>query len=134
VGLAPETAHSFTVKAQDLGYNVSPTTAPVSATTPVTTDVTPPTAPANLQVRDQYCSEVGESWTPSTDDQDPPQAIRYQLFINGVLDPASTTIGASRNLTYGVDGLNTFVLRAVDSAGNVSAPSNEVKLTLDDCL
>jgi chitinase len=134
VGLAPETAHSFTVKAQDLGYNVSPTTAPVSATTPVTTDVTPPTAPANLQVRDQYCSEVGVSWTPSTDDQDPPEAIRYQLFINGVLDPASTTIGASRNLTYGVDGLNTFVLRAVDSAGNVSAPSNEVKLTLDDCL
>jgi hypothetical protein len=36
--------------------------------------------------------------------------------------------------TYGVDGVNVFELRAVDSAGNVSAPSNEFRITLDDCM
>jgi hypothetical protein len=29
---------------------------------------------------------------------------------------------------------NIVVLQAVDSAGNVSAPSNEFPITLDDCM
>jgi chitodextrinase len=134
VGLAPDTPHTFTVKAQDLGYNVSPASAPASATTEETTDVTPPSAPTNLDVSDQYCGEVGVRWTASTDDQDPPEAIRYRLFINGALDPLfDTVIGITRTITYGVDGENRFVLRAIDSAGNVSAPSNEVRLNLQVC-
>jgi chitodextrinase len=132
VGLADDTAHTFTVQAQDLGYNFSPITAPVSATTETSTDVTPPTAPTNLRVSDQHCGEIIARWTGSTDDQDPPEAIRYRLF--GVRDaPFETIIGGTRWNTYGNDGANTFVLRAVDSAGNVSAPSNEVRITLDDC-
>jgi chitinase len=135
VGLAPATAHSFTVKAQDLGYNFSLVSAPVFATTAVSTDVTPPTAPANLRASDRGCSEVRLTWAQSTDDQDPQAAIRYRVFINGVHDLASgTPMGVGVWPTYGVDGVNTFVLRAVDSAGNVSAPSNEFPITLDDCL
>lgn len=134
VGLAPRTTYTFTVKAQDLGYNVSPASPAVSATTAASTDVTPPTAPANLSVSDQYCGEVRVTWTQSTDDQDPQSAIRYRIFINGVLDPLGTPIGVGRTITYGVDGQNTFVLRAVDSAGNVSAPSNEFRIVLDDCM
>ena len=134
VGLAPATAHTFTVKAQDLGYNFSPASTPASATTAVSTDVTPPSPPTNLTVNDVYCDEVRVRWTQSTDDQDPQQAIRYRIFINDVLDPGGTPMGTDRTITYGVDGVNTFVLRAVDSAGNVSAPSNPFTLTLDDCL
>jgi chitodextrinase len=134
VGLAPESTYSFTVKAQDLGYNLSPASAPVSATTAPTTDVTPPSAPTDLRVSDQSCGEVRVTWTQSTDDQDPQSAIRYRIFINGVLDPLPGPIGTGRWITYGVDGSNTFVLRAVDSAGNVSAPSNPFTLVLDDCL
>jgi chitinase len=133
VGLAPETTYTFTVKAQDLGYNFSPASAPASATTAASTDVTPPTAPTNLFVSDRYCGEVRVTWTQSTDDQDPQSAIRYRIFINGVLDPF-TPIGTDRTITYGVDGSNTFVLRAVDSAGNVSAPSNAFTIVLDDCM
>lgn len=135
VGLAPATAHTFTVKAQDLGYNFSPATAPESATTAASTDVTPPTAPSNLRVSDRGCpAEVRMTWTQSTDDQDPQAAIRYRVFINGVHDLASgTPMGVGVWPTYGVDGINVFVLRAVDSAGNVSAPSNEFPITLDDC-
>ena len=131
VGLAPQTTYTFTVKAQDLGYNFSPASAPVSATTAASTDVTPPSAPTNLFVDDQYCGEVGVRWTQSTDDQDPQSAIRYRNFINGVLDV--TPIGTDRTITYGVDGNNTFVVRAIDSAGNVSAPSIPFTIVLDDC-
>jgi chitodextrinase len=134
VGLAPTTRYTFTVKAQDLGYNVSPASNAASATTTASTDVTPPSAPSNLFVNDQSCSEVGLTWTQSTDDQDPQSAIRYRIFINGVLDPGGVPIGVGRWITYGVDGVNEFVLRAVDSAGNVSAPSNVFRITLDDCM
>jgi chitodextrinase len=136
VGLAPETTYTFTVKAQDLGYNFSPVSAPASATTAASTDVTPPSAPTNLFVSDQSCGEVRLTWTQSTDDQDPQSAIRYRIFINGAPDPlGQTPIGVGRWITYGVvDGSNTFVLRAVDSAGNVSAPSNPFTLVLDDCM
>ena len=72
-------------------------------------------------------------WTQSTDNQDPQAAIRYHILINGVLDPLGVPIGVGRTITHGVDGVNTFVIRAVDSAGNVSGPSNSVTLVLDDC-
>jgi Fibronectin type III domain len=69
VGLAPETTYTFTVKAEDLGYNFSAASSPASATTAASTDVTPPTAPTNLFVSDQYCGEVRVRWTQSTDDR-----------------------------------------------------------------
>ena len=55
------------------------------------------------------------------------------MFINGTLDAIGATTGVGRTITYGVDGENTFVVRAVDSAGNVSAPSNPFTLDLDVC-
>ena len=74
------------------------------------------------------------TWTQSTDDQDPQSAIRHQIIINDVHDPASgTPIGAGVWPTHGVDGENMFLLQAVESAGIVSAPSDELRITLDDC-
>jgi hypothetical protein len=136
VGLAPSSEFTFTVTAQDLGYNVSPASAAVSATTEASTDTTPPIAPTGLRVFDEDgCGEVEPSWTPSMDDQDPQSAIRYRIVINGEPDPvAIDAIGTGRWITYGVvDGTNTFVLRALDSAGNVSAPSNSYPIELNIC-
>jgi hypothetical protein len=81
------------------------------------------------------CGEVDVRWTQSTDDQDPQSAIRYRIFINGEPDPVGfDAIGTGRWITYGVvDGTNTFFLRAVDSAGNVSAPSNSFPLEVNIC-
>jgi hypothetical protein len=44
-------------------------------------------------------------------------------------------IGTGRFPTYGVEGTNTWVLYAIDSAGNRSAPSHSVtrELSGDDC-
>jgi Fibronectin type III domain len=136
VGLAPSTEYTFTVTAQDFGYNFSPASDAVSATTEASTDTTPPTAPIGLRVSDEDgCGEVELRWTQSTDDQDPQSAIRYRIFINGEPDPVGfDAIGTGRWITYGVvDGENTFVLRAVDSAGNVSAPSNSYPIQLNIC-
>jgi chitodextrinase len=136
VGLAPLTEYTFTVKARDFGYNFSPLSNAVSATTEASADTTPPTAPTSLRVSDEDgCGEVELRWTQSTDDQDPQSAIRYRIFINGALDPVGfDPIGTGRTITYGVvDGTNTFVLRAVDSAGNVSEQSNSYPIVLNIC-
>ena len=88
IGLPPASTFSFAVRAQDLGYNHSAFSAPVSATTLASaTDVTPPSAPRDLFVSDNWCGEVGLQWTQATDDQDPQSAIRYRIFINGTVDP-----------------------------------------------
>ncbi len=136
VGLSPSTTFAVAIRARDFGYNLSPFTAPVSATTPASTDVTPPSAPTDLRVDDaDGCGEVGMRWTQSTDDQDPQPAIRYEVLINGAPDPLGQfPIGVGRWITYGVvDGANTFVLRAFDGAGNVSAPSAPFTLNLNIC-
>lgn len=136
VGLAPLTEYTFTVTARDLGWNLSPSSNEISATTEASTDTTPPTAPTGLRVSNEdWCGEVDVRWTQSTDDQDPQSAIRYRIFINGAPDPFDPgAIGTGRTITYGVvDGENTFVLRAVDSAGNVSGPSNSYTLEVNIC-
>jgi hypothetical protein len=44
-------------------------------------------------------------------------------------------IGTDRWVSYGFEGTNTWVLYAIDSAGNRSGPSNSVtrELSGDDC-
>jgi chitodextrinase len=135
-GLAPSTTYTFTVRARDAGWNFSAPSNAVTATTGASTDVTPPSAPTNLQIGHSHSCEIDVRWTQSTDDQDPQSAIRYRLVDNGIPDPNfAPVIGTDRWVTYGFEGTNTWVLFAVDSAGNVSAPSNSVtrELSGDDC-
>jgi chitodextrinase len=133
VGLAPTTTYTFTVRARDAGWNFSQQSSAVSATTSVSTDTTPPSAPTDLRVGRSHSCEIIARWTQSTDDQDPQAAIRYRLVDNGI--PDTTVIGTNRINTYGFEGTNTWVLYAIDSAGNRSAPSNSVtrELSGDDC-
>jgi chitodextrinase len=135
VGLAPTTTFTFTVRARDAGWNFSQPSNAGTATTEASTDTTPPTAPV-LSIGRSHSCEIAVRWTQSTDDQDPQSAIRYQLFDNGIPDPNfSFVIGTTRWPSYGFEGTNTWVLYAVDSAGNRSAPSNSVsrELSGDDC-
>jgi hypothetical protein len=129
VGLAPTTTYNFTVRARDAGWNFSQPSNAVSATTAVSTDTTPPTAVTDLRIGHSHSCEIIARWTQSTDDQDPQAAIRYQLVDNGI--PDTTVIGTGRVNTYGFEGTNTWVLYAIDSAGNRSAPSNSVTRELD---
>ena len=131
VGLAPTTTYTFTVRARDAGWNFSAFSDAVTATTEASTDTTPPTAPTDLRVGHSHSCEITARWTQSTDDQDPQAAIRYRLVdIDRPDANFGIVIGTDRNNTYGFEGTNTWVLHAIDSAGNVSAPSNSVTRVL----
>lgn len=124
--LTPETTYTFVVQARDFGGNASPWSDPVMVTTEArdTTDTTPPTTPANF--RDNGMSfQDGETWLfwdKSTDDVDPQDFIRYDVYVNGVFD--HSLMGYNQTVVYGnAESENTFQVIAVDSAGNQSAPA-----------
>jgi chitodextrinase len=136
VGLAPSTTYTFTVRARDAGWNFSPYSSAVTATTGASADTTPPAAVTDLRIGHSASCEIVVRWTQTTDDQDPQSAIRYELFDNGIFDPNfAHVIGVGRWTSYGFEGSNTWVLYAIDSAGNRSTPSNSVTRALsgDDC-
>jgi chitinase len=127
-GLAPATTYVFTVRARDNGINWSASSNAVSATTRPSTkgsDTTPPTTPGNLSGFDGGCGEAWLRWDASTDNVDPQLAIRYDVYVNGILRTESTVIGGTSTVAYAaVEGTNTFQLYAVDTAGNRSAPTS----------
>jgi chitinase len=120
--LQPNTAYTFTVRARDFAANWAPVSAPVTVATTAANpnDVTPPTPPANLR-EDHYDDEIELFWDQSTDDLDPQFLIRYDVFINGVLN--AVVVGQGRTIVSGVAGVNTIEVVAVDTAGNRSAAS-----------
>jgi chitodextrinase len=133
-GLTPATAYVFTVRARDNGINWSGSSNAVSATTKPSTkgsDSSAPTTPANLSGFDGGCGEAWLRWEASTDNADPPLAIRYDVYVNGILRPESTVIGGTSTVAYAaVEGSNTFELYAVDTAGNRSVPTSvQMELT-----
>jgi hypothetical protein len=123
--LTPDTTYVITVKARDFyGNNVSaPSNAITVTTDPVSgEDTEPPPAPGNLSGSDMGCGEVWLSWTQSVDNQTPQSAIKYEVYVNGVLDHFVT--GTGQTILYGtITGDNTFTVIAIDSAGNRSAPA-----------
>jgi chitodextrinase len=126
-GLSPATTYVFTVRARDNGIHWSASSNPVTVTTRSSTkgsDVSPPTTPANLSGFDGGCGEAWLRWDASTDNVDPQLAIRYDVYVNGVLSRESTVVGGTSTVAYAaVEGANTFELYAVDTAGNRSAPA-----------
>jgi hypothetical protein len=124
--LQPQTTYTFTVQASDFGGNVSPVSDPITVTTEASdpSDTTPPTTPGNLTDNGMSFQD-GETWLfwqQSTDNVDPQPVIRYDIYVNGVLD--HSLIGADRTILYGNPFVfNTYQVIAVDSAGNQSAPA-----------
>ena len=124
--LTPETQYTFTIEAGDFAGNRSPMSNPVVVTTEAsnTADTTPPTMPGNL-TDNGMSFEDGETWLfwqQSTDNVDPQSIIRYDVYVNGVLD--HSLLGYNQTVVYGNAGVfNTYQVIAVDSAGNESAPA-----------
>lgn len=133
--LQPTTTYTVTVRARDFPNNQSPTSAPLTATTPAPNpdDVTPPTTPALGTGYVSGC-EVQLQWTESTDDLDPQFVIEYEIYLNGV-HVDSTALRFTQTVVYAnQNGVNTFAVAAVDSAGNRSPLSNEFSDTFDGCV
>jgi chitodextrinase len=122
---SPATTYELKVQARD-AYNNTVESNILSVTTPAVTDHVPPSAPTNLALSPESSApEIWLDWTPSTDNSDPQAQIMYDVSINGQVEHAS--IGAGETIVYCVDsGPNTIFVRAVDTSGNVSGPSNEI--------
>ncbi len=129
IGLPPNKEFTFYVKARDYGGNVSPASNTVTAKTLASNDTTPPSAPS-LSVSAVDNCEVLAEWSASSDNESEPAEIRYLLFVNDDPNPTEVVMGITRTVAYGsTTGPNTFVLKAVDAAGN-SSLSNRVTLDL----
>ena len=128
-GLMPSSTHELRVDARDNFGNVAQSNV-VSVTTPAPTNSVPPTVPTNVQLGFQSGNgEAWLSWGRSTDDADPQHLIVYEIYFNGLPNYPESIIGGSSTIAYctvqGI-GLTEVVLRAVDTSGNRSAPSNAV--------
>ena len=123
--LAPSTTHVFKVTVRDRSGNTAESNV-VSVTTPAKTDNVPPTAPTNLRLSSESSPpEIWLDWDQSTDDTDPQSQIMYDVYLNGV--PEHAAIGYGSTIVYcRGEGPNTIEIRAVDTSGNVSEPSNQI--------
>lgn len=81
-------------------------------------DSEPPTVPTALKSATAADGSVTVSWTGSTDNRT--GALRYSVFQGDV--PIATTM-SWKVVLPGADAAGTYVVRAFDKAGNVSATS-----------
>jgi chitodextrinase len=133
--LEPETTYVFSVQARDSGGNNSPLSQDAPATTeaPNPDDVTAPTTPTLWTGYIEGC-EVQLFWTESSDDFDPQFAIEYEIYLNGVHVDSSALRFTNRVVYANQNGVNTFAVAAVDSAGNRSPMSNEFSQSFEGCV
>jgi hypothetical protein len=126
--LEPSSTHEFRVVARDAHGNTAESNV-LTVTTPPKRDDVPPSAPTNLQLGFQ--SSQGEAWltwNQSTDDTDPQSLIRYEVFFGPFHNDGDGNIGAGQTIAYcrEATGPTDIVVRAVDTSGNMSEPSNTI--------
>jgi hypothetical protein len=90
-------------------------------------DRTPPTAPRIIYLQGYYCLTLIVGIDRSTDNRTPQSQLTYEVFADGrrigsMADQGSESgVWSIQHLTH--TGPNTITVRAVDAAGNRSAPS-----------
>ncbi len=121
--------HSFAVRAIDDAGNTDPTPAQESwsVTTPTNTtptDTTPPNAPTGLTAS-AGDSQVALSWNAASDNVG---VVGYRVFRDGT--QVATPTGTAYTDAGRVNGASySYIVKAVDSAGNLSGASNAVSAT-----
>ncbi|MBC2581762.1 S8 family serine peptidase [Clostridium sp. DJ247] len=89
-----------------------------------------PTAPGNLNVTTKTAISVTLSWTASTGNM---PVAGYEIYDEDKL--VGTTTGGAINFTVTnlkENTMHSFTVKSKDAAGNVSKPSNVVKITTDN--
>ena len=125
--VSPSTTYTYTVDAFDAAQNHSAQSSPpVSVTTPAAGDTQSPTVPTGLAASVISPSRVDLTWNASTDNVG---VAGYTVYRNGVVlaNVGSTSfsdLSATANSTY------SYRVDAFDAAGNHSAQSNAVNVTM----
>ena len=98
-----------------------------ASVTYVVADILPPSAPSSLTAAaDSKRKLIRLSWTAATDNVG---VAGYQVFRNGSL--AATVAGTAwTDYAYTAGAMYTYTAVAYDAAGNLSAPSSGVTITL----
>ena len=126
-GLVPNWTQTYRVQAMDPSGNLSPPSAPVTATT--APDTTAPTTPANLKVTGTGISTVSLAWDRSSDRW----SFSYEVLMDGrvLAAAAHPFVGTPFTTLRKIPpGRHVFEVRARDNAGNVSGLSNPVTVDL----
>jgi lysophospholipase L1-like esterase/chitodextrinase len=90
------------------------------------TETNPPTAPENLTATLTHVNEITLNWSPSSDDSGVPKYIVY-YGADSVFTYDTAISYVLKNLQ--INSVYNFTVKAIDPAGNLSAPSNQVKAT-----
>jgi hypothetical protein len=116
-GLQPETSYTYTIRAVDTSGNVGPSATLTATTKPIDR---PPTAPvASIEAQNGQWANL--TWTASSDDRG---VTGYRVFRDGAV--FMTTASNVLEARVPRDGAAYSVV-AVDTAGQASDPSNEVR-------
>ena len=111
-GLTPGTDYTYQVVAYDAAGNASAPGGPVTVTTQA--DTSPPTAPGTPTGTGVTSTQVGLSWTASTDNVG---VLRYDVLRDGAV--VATAAGTTFTDTTVAPGTTyTYAVRAYDAAGN----------------
>lgn len=126
-GLTKNTMYHYKVRAVSETGAAVPTN---EATAKTLVDNTPPTAPYGLAYTVSTKTSVRLTWQVATDNE---KVDHYDIYVNG---EKTYSVPESGFTASGLDSLipYTFVVRAVDAAGNVSQPSNQVTYTKADAV
>lgn len=119
--LAPGT-HTFTVRGWHVSGSMTPPGTGITVTVaPRGSDLTPPSSPGNpVSVEDPETYEFDTTWTASTDPVDPSSSLAYDLlqaWPGGLFTSRYGVVGTADH------GSVVYAVRAVDPAGNRSAPA-----------
>jgi fibronectin type 3 domain-containing protein len=118
------TSYSYRVRATDAAGNLSTYSNTATATAP---DTTPPTAPTNLAATASSSSQIGVTWTASTDNVG---VTGYRIErCTGASCSSFGQIATPTATSYNDTGLTastsySYRVRATDAAGNLSIYSN----------
>ncbi|AEE44171.1 glycoside hydrolase family 9 protein [Cellulomonas fimi] len=131
-GLTPSTAYTYAVRAKNVAGDVSALSAPVTFTTaapPV--DTVAPTVPGTPVASNVATTGATLTWTASTDSGGSGLAGYEVLRVSGT---TQTLVASPTTATVALAGLTpataySYVVRAKDGAGNVSAVSSPVTFT-----
>ncbi|MEJ7913480.1 MAG: PA14 domain-containing protein, partial [Chitinophagaceae bacterium] len=118
-GLNANSAHYFKVRAINNTAAAAPSNEAGGTTV---ADIKAPTAPKDLIINGTTPTSISLTWLASTDDVG---VVKYEIYVNGQKTYITTgTVFTVSGLQTG--STNTFVVKALDFAGNVSAGSNQV--------
>jgi chitodextrinase len=123
-GLAGGT-YSYTVRATDAAGNLSDpsNTASADVTAP---DTQKPTAPSSLSATATSWNKVDLSWQASSDNVG---VTGYRIYRNGTEIASLGAATSYSDTTVTPSTTYSYVVRAIDAAGNLSDPSNTASVT-----